>query len=368
MNILIFSWRGVGHPDAGGAEIATHEHAKTWVKAGHTVTLFTSGYEKAKRRETTDGVGMIRAGNQYLAVHILAFFWYLFGKHPKYDIVVDQFHGIPFFTPFYVKTKILAYIHEVASEVWGKNEFKKPLNYFPAIVGPVIEPLIFRIYRNIDFMTVSDSTKKDLITFGIVKGKIHVIQNGVEKLNIKNIKKQKILTFLGALSRDKGVEDAIKIFSEVNRKDDEWEYIIAGKGRADYVSMLKKTVKDLGLTGDVRFEGYLSERKKFEVLARSFCLINPSIHEGWGLVNIEANSVGTPVIAYKVKGITDSVLDGKTGLLFGVNDTHQMAMEIIKLSNDKKKYDIFTKNCLKWSSKFSWESSTEESLQLLESI
>ncbi len=223
MNILIFSWRGVGHPDAGGAEIATHEHAKTWVKAGHTVTLFTSGYEKAKRRETTDGVGMIRAGNQYLAVHILAFFWYLFGKHPKYDIVVDQFHGIPFFTPFYVKTKILAYIHEVASEVWGKNEFKKPLNYFPAIVGPVIEPLIFRIYRNIDFMTVSDSTKKDLITFGIVKGKIHVIQNGVEKLNIKNIKKQKILTFLGALSRDKGVEDAIKIFSEVNRKDDEWE-------------------------------------------------------------------------------------------------------------------------------------------------
>ena len=84
--------------------------------------------------------------------------------------------------------------------------------------------------------------------------------------------------------------------------------------------------------------------------------------------NIEANSVGTPVFAYKVKGIVDSVIDGKTGQLFPKGENHQIALEIIKLMNDKKKYEIMSKSCVKWSQKFSWEKSTRESTQLIESL
>ncbi len=368
MNILIFSWRGPDHPNAGGAEIATHEHAKAWIKAGHKVTLFTSSYEKGSGSEVIDGVHVIRRGNQYLAVHISAFFWYIFGKHIKYDIVVDQFHGIPFFTPLYVKTKILGFIHEVATKVWGKNDFKKPLNYLPAIIGPIVEPLIFKMYKNIDFMTVSDSTKSDLIGFGIKKEKIFVIHNGINRVSVKNIKKDKILTFLGALSKDKGIEEALRIFSEVKRKDEEWSFSVVGRGNSEYLNYLKRMARDLNIADNLAFMGYVSDKKKYETLAKSFCLINPSVHEGWGLVNIEANSVGTPVIAYKVKGIIDSVLDGKTGMLFEKENVHQIALEIIKLFNDKKRYEIMSKNCLKWSGKFSWEKSAKESTVLVESL
>jgi len=52
-------------------------------------------------KDTIDGIRIIRKGYQYLGVQIAAFFWYLFSKHDNFDLVVDQFHGIPFFTPLY---------------------------------------------------------------------------------------------------------------------------------------------------------------------------------------------------------------------------------------------------------------------------
>lgn len=368
MNILIFSWRGIGHPNMGGAEIATHEHSKAWVRAGHHVTLFTSSYSSSLKKETLDGVNIIRYGNQFLAVHICGYFWYLFAKHPKYDIVVDQFHGIPFFTPLYVKTKILSYIHEVASQVWNKNEFRKPLNYIVSFLGPLLEPLIYKMYTKVDFLTVSNSTKNDLLNYGIKKQNIYVIYNGIKKVTRKVNDKNKTITYLGALTKDKGVEDAIKILAEVSRKDEGWKLQVIGHGDEEYVKYLKKLSQELGISGYVEFLGYVSEKKKYDSLEKSFCLINTSIHEGWGLVNIEANSVGTPVFAYNVKGIRDSVVDKKTGILADFGNYHQIALEIVKYSNNRKIYNDMVKNCLKWSKKYSWENSTKESLQLIESI
>ena len=78
MNILILSWRGPGHPNEGGAELVTMEHAKAWVKAGHDVTVFTSSFDDAKKKENINGVEIIRKGGQVFGVHIAAFFWYKF--------------------------------------------------------------------------------------------------------------------------------------------------------------------------------------------------------------------------------------------------------------------------------------------------
>ena len=169
MNILIFSWRGPGHPNAGGAEQVTHEHAKAWVKAGHSVTLFTSGFVGAKKREVIEGIEIIRAGNQILGVHIYGFLWYVFRKHTKFDLVIDQFHFIPFFTPLFVKEKKLAFIHEVAKEVWRLNSlpFPQSLSKVVSLIGERLEPYLFKvIYKRIPFLTVSESTRNDLIEWG----------------------------------------------------------------------------------------------------------------------------------------------------------------------------------------------------------
>ena len=86
MNILVFSWRDLKHPLAGGAEQVMHEHMKSWVAAGHKVTLFSSYFSGAKREEVVDGVETLRKGCQLGGVHIAAFFWYVFKNHKKCNI------------------------------------------------------------------------------------------------------------------------------------------------------------------------------------------------------------------------------------------------------------------------------------------
>lgn len=367
MNILLFSWRGPGHPHAGGAEASTHNHAKGWVKAGHNVTLFTSYYPGAKNEEVIDGVNIKRYGSQIFEVHWEAFKWYMFGKHPKYDLVIDQFHGIPFFTPLYVREKKLAFIHEITKEVWALNPWPVPFNLIPAIVGLIFEPLIFKIfYKKVPFMTGAQSAKQDLTLWGIPQNYITVIHHGVDKPGLIHFPKdkKKTIIFLGALSKDKGIEDALNIFSILNKTNPDFQFWIVGKGEVHYLEKLKLQAIKLKLNKKIKFWGFVANRKKFELLARAHLLVNPSIREGWGLVVIEAASMGTPAVGYNVSGLKDSIVDEKTGLLCSPNPA-ACAEAILTLLGDKAKYQRFRQNCFVWSKRFSWEKSSQESLKLL---
>src|ERR1035437_3814135 len=115
MNILILNWRDPKNPKSGGAEIVTLEHAKAWIAGGNAVTWFTSEFKGSKREETVEGVKIVRRGN-ILTVFLYAPIFYLFLKQ-KFDLVVDEIHGIPFFTPLYVGKPKIAFIHEVAGEI-----------------------------------------------------------------------------------------------------------------------------------------------------------------------------------------------------------------------------------------------------------
>lgn len=369
MNILIFSWRGPGHPNAGGAEIVTHEHAKAWVKAGHKAILFTSYFPGAKKEEIIDGVTVLRRGGAFAGVRFEAWKWYR-SLDQKPDVVFDHFHGIPFFTPLFVGVKKVAFIHEVTREVWWMNNLAFPFNILYAAIGYFSEPLIFQfIYRNTPFLTVSESTRDDLTRWGIPTKNITVIHNGIIKVKV-NAKREKTKTaiFLGALSKDKGIEDALKAFALINQSERDWQFWVVGRGESSYLVKLKQLAKELGIFGKIKFWGYVSERKKFELLAKAWVMINPSVREGWGLVNIEANSVGTPVVGYDVPGTKDSVKDGETGILVKKGDFGSLASNALKLLSDKSLYGRFEKKAEDWSRNFRWEKSVRESLKLVESI
>lgn len=371
MNILIFSWRGPGHPHAGGAEKSTHEHAKGWVKAGHSVTLFTSGYSGCMAEEIIDGVKIKRNGFQILEVHLKGLFWYVMEKHEEFDLVVDQFHGIPFFTPLFVRVRKLAFIHEVTKEVWRLNPLPRPINLIPAILGTIFEPFIFKlIYRNIPFMTGSASTKNELINWGISKQNITVIHHGLEKSPFKKIPtkgNKKTLIFLGALAKDKGIEEALKVFAKINSSERGFEFWVAGKGEENYTKFLKSKSQELGLKENIKFWGYVSEYEKYRLLAKAHLLINTSYREGWGLVVVEAASVGTPTVAYDVSGLRDSIIDGKTGVLSNM-DPMELSTKVLELMKDYDRYETLRKNAVNWAKRFSWKKSSHLSLKLIDNL
>lgn len=370
MNILVFSWRDPRHPLAGGAEQVIHEHMKGWLKAGHQVTLFSSYIKNMPVEEVIDNAHIVRQGNQYLGVQLKAFIYYQKNKK-RFDLVVDQFHGLPFFTPLYIKIPKLAVIQETAREVWFLNPFPFPINYLIGICGYLFEPLIFLLYRNINFMTGSQSAKNDVIKFGIPAKNITVVPHGVILENPYQfpIKEKKFtIVYLGILSKDKGIEDALICFSLL-KSDTRYQFWVIGKPESkEYSQKIDKLVFNLGLKTRVKFWGYVDQKKKFELLARAHILINPSVREGWGLVNIEANSMKTPVIAYQSSGLIDSVINGKSGILCTEKNPRSLANTVQKIINNKKQLEYLQNESKKWSKNFSWKKSTQMSYQLLTKI
>lgn len=364
MKILILNWRDIKHPLAGGAEVSTHEHAKRWVKEGHEIIQFSSAISGERTEEIIDGIKILRRGNHY-TVHIHAMFYFLKHLQGKVDLVIDQFHFIPFFTPLYVRTKILAFIHEIASETWFKNA-SFPINF----IGYIFEPFFFVFYKKIHFITVSESTKKDLNKLGIKDENIHLIHNGVNV--ISSFSKKEInptLIYLGRLAKDKGIEDAIHAFYKLQLIFKNINFWIVGKEEKEgYKNYIENILKKMGIDKKVKFWGHVSEKMKFNLLKKAWILIHPSIREGWGLTVIEAASCGTPTVAYNVSGLRDSIINGKTGVLVDNKTPEELANKINSLLNNINSYNILSRYALKWSKNFSWEESTSQSLDLIKKI
>lgn len=371
MNILVLSWRDPRHPLSGGAEQVMHEHMKGWISAGHQVTLFSSKMRGLAKVENLDGVTIIRGGYQYWGVQFAAFFYYL-KNHQNFDFVVDQFHGIPFFTPVYINKPKLAVIQEPAKKVWLLNPLPWPMNWIIGIIGFLGEPLIFLLfYRSMPFMTGSQTAKEDVHQMGIPEKNITVIPHGVIIPRIKNKRpreKIKTVVYLGILSKDKGIEEALKCFKILDNKGKFQFWVIGKPETKDYGDKIKKITKDLVLKNKVKFWGFVSQGKKFELLSRAHLLINPSHREGWGLVNIEANYMGTPVVAYNNVGLRDSVKDRISGILCKDNTPENLTENVIKLLNNKKLYQQLQKGAISWSKNFSWGKSRKLSLNLLEKL
>lgn len=372
MRILLLSWRDIKHPHSGGAEINNFEQAKVWIERGHSVTVFSSIFPGASKTETINNIHVIRKGGQVLGVHIRFFFWYLFQNKKRFDIVIDQFHGIPFFTPLYVRMKIVGYIHEVAKDVWVMNPWRWPLNIIVGKIGQIIEKLQFTLYKKVPFMTVSPSTKKDLIEYGIPAKNITVILSGVTlHLPKRAVVKERVKTFmyLGAVAKDKGVYDAIYVFNEIHKEVENTRLWIVGKGEEKIVHDLQNLCKSLKIDKSVDFKGFVSKEEKFKLLTKAYVFVNPSVREGWGLVNIEASACGTPIVAYNVPGVCDSVLHNRTGILINKSaGSHGLAKACIKLLKNKVIYKKMSIQAKKWGNSFTWEKMGNESGEYLENI
>lgn len=359
MRILIFNWRDIKNPTSGGAEILTHEIAKGLVKKGNSVTQFSSVFKNALSEEIVDGVKIMRRGHadiRYLfsSVHFLAFFYYQKIFKNKFDLVIDEIHGIPFFTPWYVKEKKMALICEVAGELWSKM-FGSILGSF----GRLIELFYLNIvYKRILFLTISYSTREDMINNGVDKSNIKVMPMGISVPRLtKHYKKEKRPTFLfvGRLSKSKGVEDAIVALSKVIKVNPNTVLWIVGRGKDDYINYLKKISRKLGIKNKVFIFGFVDNEKKFELMARSHILISPSIKEGFGLTIPEAAFVGTPSIVYNSFALSEVVLDYKTGIICRENTPAELAKNMLTLIKDKMLYKKLSLNAILESKKYNWD-------------
>lgn len=370
MRILILNWRDIKNPASGGAEILTYEMAKCWARWGHKVTQFSSVFDGCSKRELIDGIEIIRAGHpdaRYLftSVHFLAFLYYQKHGKGRFDVVIDEIHGLPFFTPFYIKGKKVALICEVAGELW-----KKMYGPFFGSIGRGLEKFYLNsLYKNVSFLTISESTKQELAKEGIATHNITVLPMGIsvpKKLNSVEKEKDPTLIFVGRLTKSKGVEDAIKAFKRIVGSTPKAKLWIVGRGSNFYISFLKKLAQELNLAKKIEFFGYVSDSKKFELMRSAHILVHPSIKEGWGLTIPEAGIVGTPSIAYNSPGLRDILQGNKLGIITKTNSPHSLSNAIIYLLKDRERYNSLVKKLSDFKDNIGWEKTAKVALSIME--
>jgi glycosyltransferase involved in cell wall biosynthesis len=364
MNILILNWRDIKNPKSGGAEVLTHEIAKRWVKLGHKVTIFSSYFDRAKKEETLEGVKIVRRGHpdaRFLlsSVHFLGYKYYKENEE-NIDAVVDEVHGLPFFSNLYVKKKKIVLICEVAGKLWIKM-----LGPFFGLLGRTIENIFLHfMYRNIPYLTISDSTKDELIENGVDPKNITVLPMGITvPQNLKKVKKEESPTiiFVGRLAKSKGIEDIIKALKSVSAVMPKVRLWVVGDGEKEYVKYIKRIAGRLELSNRITFFGFISQEKKFDLMARAHILVAPSIKEGWGLIVPEAAYVGTSSIVYNSSGLRDVLKGSDYKIITKSNNSEALAEEITKFIS-KGEYDIKKK----FSNNYSWDKTADVALRILE--
>jgi glycosyltransferase involved in cell wall biosynthesis len=341
----------------GGAEVFTYEVIKRWTKIGHEVTLFASEFPNSKTNEIVDGVRIVRAGGKYSVYREAKKYYEKHFSKESYNVVIDEINTKPFLTPKFVNKgeKIIALIHQLAKEYWF-YETPFPISY---IGYYFLEKKWLKNYVSIPTVTVSESTKQDLIDLGFKE--IFVVPEGLNFNPPEEIPKKEIypvVAYVGRLKRAKRPDHAIKAFRIVKEKIPEAELWVIGNG------YFRKDLEKMATDG-VKFFSGLSNKERRELVKKAWVLINPSIREGFGLNVIEANALGTPCVGYNVAGLRDSIKNGETGLLAKSGSIENLASNIILVLKDDNLREILSKNALNYSRQFNWDRTAEAFLKVI---
>lgn len=360
LSILILNWKDITNPAAGGGTYYTHRVAKHLVDEGHKVTLLCANYQGGRKRETIDGVDIIRIGSKY-TVYIKAPLKFLKDLRNNFDLVIDEINTIPWLTPLYAKAPKIAFIHQTTEE-----ELFEELNKAIASLIYFAEKTGMLFYRKLPFITVSKSVKEELVSNGVPRKSIFVVYPGIDTRKYKCAGEEKssfpLVLYLGRLKKYKGVQHLVRAMGQVVTQIPEAKLSIVGMG--NHRSKLERLVAILNLQNVVSFHGYVSEEEKIRLLKKAWILAVPSVKEGFGIVVIEAAACGTPAIGTNTVGIKDAIIDGKTGFLVPYGKPEILDQKICEiLSNDELRTRL-SKNASKWSEEFSWE----ETLQKFETI
>lgn len=183
--------------------------------------------------------------------------------------------------------------------------------------------------------------KPTVITPGVEKRFFQKPPNLARLKERYELKNRQVIYTIARLDKRKGFDMVISALSIVVRKYPDVLYLIGGKGPED--GRLKKLVQETGLGYNVKFLGFVPDDEliSWHYLGNIFVMPNRILadgdSEGFGIVFLEANAAGNPVIGGNEGGSVDAVADGLSGVLVDPRNPEEIAETICLLFKDKNK-------------------------------
>lgn len=255
------------------------------------------------------------------------------------------------------------------AESWGSNDFVLPLQ-----AGPLLElldvgfwgqprkfPLFFQYHGTFEYAREQAYWARLIRGLGEVDGTILLsdgdaaafaksgarnctaIPNSIELYKDPRpiLKREKVAVYIGRLDAEKSVDLLLKSWAKAKLGKQGWKLKIFGSGTQQ--KALESLSADLGVDASVSFEGRTSNPLK-ELSSAQLHLL-ASQREGMPMAILEANSSGTPTIAYNASpGIADIIKDGRNGFVAQQGNIDEWTKRLIELANSEAKREVFSKN------------------------
>ena len=175
------------------------------------------------------------------------------------------------------------------------------------------------------------------------------------------------MLFLGRLTEVKGVIYLLEAAHLLKKDGVAFKLLIAGEGPEQ--ESLQAYVKEHGLEENVQFLGWIDNTKTVQYYHLADVFVGPSLHEALGLVFVEAQASGVPVVASNEGGIPDIIADGETGLLVEKKSGRQLYAALKRLHDDPKlRRSMAAKAPKQIASHYSWENVAKKYADVLSRI
>jgi len=329
----------------GGAEVRNYSLAKKLTEQGHEVHLYGIKLWKGLDTIKKEGIfihGICRytqkynfKGNRSISEPIkFSFYIFKFLIREKFDIV--DCSAFPYFPAFSCKlysilkrAPLVITWHEVWRDYWYEYLGWK------GIFGVIIEKIVSKLTKNI--VSVSNKTQNNLVKLGVNKRNISVVNNWVDIEEIKVIENFKVrsdIIYAGRLMKHKNIDILIKSVYLAKKEFPDIKVVIIGNGPEK--AKLKNLTKRLNLEKNIKFRNFMLKEQVYSFMKSSKLFVLPSVLEGFGIIVIEANACGLPVITVKHKrnASADLIKDYNNGFVCKLSE-----------ANIAEKIIIYKKHC-----------------------
>lgn len=371
MNIMIVT--PYFYPRRGGVENYTYSIAKILLQRGHGITVFTSG--DCNSEEKVDGLDVIRI-KPNLRISNTPINYNLISKisgliRERNIDIVNAHTPVPFYADMAALACKLRQKPFVLTYHNDPLKFSSYLKVLSVIYSSTLLKMTLKLSHRI--ITPSPYVYKESVIMEDYRDKMVWIPPAVNIETYFPVDKwpvKKKVLFVGAMNRGhdhKGVDVLLRAFRDVSKFHKDASLILVGTG--DMVEYYQKMARDLKISESVTFKGAVDEETLIDIYRDSYVLVLPTktIAEGFGMVLIEANACGKPVIGSRIGGIKYVIKDGETGLLVPPGDPDALADAIIHLLENPSLARMMGKKGRKMvEQNYKWQKVAEATEKILE--
>ena len=225
------------------------------------------------------------------------------------------------------------------------------------------------VMRSTNLVTASSIFETMLIadTYKIDENKIKKITPGVDRkifIPDLSVEKENIILSIGRIQEQKGQLQTIEFLNNFKKIQNDFKcYFVggpSGKHGNEYLHELKQTIKDFNLDKHVEFLGDLPQTEIIELFKKAKLLIHTSKFETFGLVAIEANTMGVPVLTTNNGSLMEIIENNKNGYLSENLIDSNVNNFVNNLFNNVTKYEEIHSSCIEKSKKYDWMKTANE--------